>query len=445
LSDKAEIGSLAAIVMAGGLGTRMKSETPKHLHGLLGRRVVDWVLDTAAATGADPLVVVASPETKDVYDGATVAVQERPLGTGDAVAAARGALDGFEGAVLVLDAAAPLLTPELLRELVDEHRREGAAVTILTFEPESPLPYGRVLRDDSGAVRAIVEEQDASAEERQLQELNTSTYVFDAAALWKALEGLDAHNAQGELYLTDAIARIVEAGGRAAAHRAPDPVEPLGINNRAELAVAAAALRDRINERHMLAGVTIVDPATTWIDADVELEADVLVHPFTVLRGATRVEHGAEIGPHVVAWDSTIGPGALVGPFCYLRPGTVLGAHSKAGAFVEVKNSSLGEGTKVPHLSYIGDAEIGEGTNIGAGNITANLPPHPGAAKERTKVGRNVKTSIHTSFVAPVEIGDNSWTAAGSVITEDVPPDSLAGFPPRQVTKEGYVRRRRDD
>jgi bifunctional UDP-N-acetylglucosamine pyrophosphorylase / glucosamine-1-phosphate N-acetyltransferase len=439
------MSSLAAVIMAGGLGTRMKSETPKHLHSLLGRRVVDWVLDAAAATGADPVVVVASPETKRLYDGALVAVQERPLGTGDAVAAARSALDGFAGAVLVLDAAAPLLTPQLLRELVDEHRRQAAAVTILTFEPESPLPYGRILRDASGEVRAIVEEKDASPEERHLRELNTSTYVFDARGLWKALEGLDAHNAQGELYLTDAIARIVESGGRATAHRSPDPVEPLGINTRAELAVAAAALRDRINEQHMLAGVTIIDPATTWIDAGVELEADVVVHPFTVLRGATRAERGAEIGPHVVAWDSVVGPGALVGPFCYLRPGTVLGAHSKAGAFVEVKNSSLGEKTKVPHLSYIGDAEIGDGTNIGAGNITANLPPHPDAAKERTKIGRNVKTSIHTSFVAPVEIGDNSWTAAGSVITEDVPPDSLAGFPPRQVTKEGYVRRRRDD
>jgi bifunctional UDP-N-acetylglucosamine pyrophosphorylase/glucosamine-1-phosphate N-acetyltransferase len=437
--------TLAALVMAGGLGTRMKSETPKHLHNLLGRRVVDWVLDAAAATGSDPIVVVASPETKDAYDGATVAVQERPLGTGDAVAAARQALDGFAGPVLVLDAAAPLLTPELLRELVEEHRRQDAAVTLLTFEPELPLPYGRILRDASGAVRAVVEEQDATPEERKVRELNTSIYVFDAAALWEALAGLEAANAQGELYLTDTIARIVEAGGRAAAHRSTDPLVPLGINNRVELAVAAAALRDRINERHMLAGVTIVDPATTWIDDGVELEPDVVVHPFTVLRGSTAVARGAEIGPQVVAWDAAIGPGAQVGPFCYLRPGTVLGAHSKAGTFVEVKNSSLGEGAKVPHLSYIGDAEIGDETNIGAGNITANLPPHPGAAKERTKIGRNVKTSIHTSLVAPVEIGDNSWTAAGSVITEDVPPDSLAGFPPRQVTKEGYVRRHRDE
>ena len=436
---------LAAVIMAGGLGTRMKSEVPKHLHGLLGRRVVDWVLESAEETGADPLVVVASPETKDLYDGAMVAVQERPLGTGDAVASARQVLSGFHGPVLVLDAAAPLLTPEVLRGLLDAHRRERATVTLLTFEPDDPLPYGRIIRDESGEIRSVVEEKDASPDEREVRELNASTYVFDAAALWQALEDLDAANAQGEVYLTDAIARIVDAGGRAAAHRSLDPLAPLGINNRAELAVAAAALRDRVNERHMLAGVTIIDPATAWIDAGVELEPDVVIHPFTVLRGTTRVERGAEIGPHVVAVDAVVGPGALVGPFCYLRPGTVLGAHSKAGTFVEVKNSSLGEGTKVPHLSYIGDAEIGDGTNIGAGNITANLPPHPGREKQRTRIGRNVKTSIHTSFVAPVEIGDDSWTAAGSVITDDVPPGSLAGFPPRQTTKEGYVHDQRDD
>jgi bifunctional UDP-N-acetylglucosamine pyrophosphorylase / glucosamine-1-phosphate N-acetyltransferase len=437
--------NLAAVVMAGGLGTRMRSEVPKHLHGLLGRRVVDWVLESAEATGADPLVVVASPETKHLYDGAMVAVQERPLGTGDAVASARQVLSGFHGPVLVLDAAAPLLTPDVLRGLLEAHRRERATVTLLTFEPDVPLPYGRIIRDQSGEIRSVVEEKDASPEEKQVRELNASTYVFDAGALWQALDGLDAANAQGEVYLTDAIARIVDAGGRAAAHRSLDPLAPLGINNRAELAVAAAALRDRVNERHMLAGVTIIDPATAWIDAGVELEPDVVIHPFTVLCGTTRVQRGAQIGPHVVATDAVVGPGALVGPFCYLRPGTVLGAHSKAGTFVEVKNSSLGEGTKVPHLSYIGDAEIGDGTNIGAGNITANLPPHPGRGKQRTRIGRNVKTSIHTSFVAPVEIGDDSWTAAGSVITDDVPPGSLAGFPPRQTTKEGYVHDQRDD
>ena len=231
-----------------------------------------------------------------------------------------------------------------------------------------------------------------------------------------------------------------------AAHRAgSDPRSLVGVNTRAELAQAAAVLRDRINERHMLAGVTIVDPQTTWIDDEVELEADCTIHPFTVLRGTTRVAAGAEIGPHAVALDAEVGPGALAGPFCYLRPGTVLAAGSKAGAFVEIKNTRVGERSKVPHLSYIGDADIGEDSNIGAGAITANFPHPPGLPKQRTKIGKNVRTAVHNAFVAPVEIGDDSWTAAGSVITDDVPPGSLAGFPPRQITKEGYVRGKRDD
>jgi bifunctional UDP-N-acetylglucosamine pyrophosphorylase/glucosamine-1-phosphate N-acetyltransferase len=217
------------------------------------------------------------------------------------------------------------------------------------------------------------------------------------------------------------------------------------VNTRADLAQAAAVLRDRVNERHMLAGITIVDPRTAWIDESVELEADSIVHPFTVLRGSTRVATGAEIGPHAVALDAEIGPGALVGPFCYLRPGTVLAAGAKAGTFVEIKNTRVGERSKVPHLSYIGDADIGEDSNIGAGAITANFPHEPDQPKQRTKIGKNVRTAVHNAFVAPVEIGDDSWTAAGSVLTDDVPPGSLAGFPPRQVTKEGYVRAKRDD
>ena len=431
--------------MAAGLGTRMKSSVPKHLHPLLGRRVVDWVLDAARGTGAEPLVVVASPDTRAAYDGAVVAVQEEPRGTGDAVASARSALDGFAGSVLVLDAAAPLLTAELLDELLADHRRTGAQVTLLSFEPRTPLPYGRVIRDDTGAVSEIVEEKDATPEQRAIRELNSSIYVFDAEALWPALERLDARNAQGELYLTDAIAHIVAAGGAAAAYCTGDADALLGINTRAELAVAAAHLRHRINEAHMLAGVTIVDPATTWIDAQVELAPDAVVHPFTVLRGSTRVAARAEVGPHVVAVDAQVGEGALVGPFAYLRPGTVLGEGAKAGTFVELKNTSVGARTKVPHLSYLGDAEVGEDTNVAAGNITVNFPHEPGRPKGRTKIGRNVRTGVDNAFVAPVEIGDDAWIAAGAVITDDVPPGSLAGFPPRQVTKEGYVYRRRDD
>jgi bifunctional UDP-N-acetylglucosamine pyrophosphorylase/glucosamine-1-phosphate N-acetyltransferase len=222
-------------------------------------------------------------------------------------------------------------------------------------------------------------------------------------------------------------------------HTAPVPFDVEGINTRVELAAVTAALRDRINERHMLAGTTIVDPQATWIDPEVELEPDAVVHPFTVLRGATRVLRGAEVGPHVVAIDAEIGERALVGPFCYLRPGTVLEADAKAGTFVELKNSRIGEGTKVPHLSYIGDAEIGAETNIGAGGITVNYPHEPGKPKGRTKIGRNVRTGVQNAFVAPLEIGDDAWIAVGSVVTDDVPPGSLAGFAPRQVTKEGYV------
>jgi bifunctional UDP-N-acetylglucosamine pyrophosphorylase / glucosamine-1-phosphate N-acetyltransferase len=436
---------LAAVVMAGGLGTRMKSSVPKHLHPLLGRRVVDWVLEAARGLGAEPLVVVASPDTSDAYDGVTVAVQREARGTGDAVASAGKTLDGFSGSVLVLDAAAPLLTTDVLSELVAAHRENGAAVTILTLEPDRPLPYGRIIRGENGDVQAIVEEKDATPEQREVRELNSSIYVFEAEALRDALAGLRDDNAQGELYLTDTIAHIVEGGGRAAAWRCDDALATLGINNRAELAIAAAVLRDRINEAHMLAGVTIVDPVSTWIDAEVEVEPDAVIHPFTVLRGLTKVATGAEIGPHAVAIDAEIGERVLVGPFCYLRPGTVLEPDAKAGTFVEIKNSRIGARTKVPHLSYLGDAVIGEDTNIAAGNITVNFPHQPGLPKGRTTIGSNVRTGVQNAFVAPVEVGDDAWIAAGSVITKDVPSGALAVARAKQENKEGYARRKRND
>jgi len=425
--------------MAGGLGTRMRSSVPKHLHPLLGRRVVDWVIASALDAGAEPVVVVASPATRDAYAGAVVAVQERPLGTGDAVASGRAALEGFAGKVVVLDAAAPLLTADHLAALVAEHERQGAAVTILTIEPDRPLPYGRIVRGPDGGVEAIVEEKDASEAELSIRELNSSIYVFEEGPLWESLEKLDARNAQGELYLTDTIAHIVAAGGRAAAWLCPEPIAALGINTSAELAVAAAVLRDRINEAHMLAGVTIVDPATSWIEAGVTLEPEAVVHPFTMLRGRTPVAEGAQIGPHAVAVDASIGAGALVGPFCYLRPGTVLEAGAKAGTFVEMKNSRIGARTKVPHLSYIGDAQIGEDSNIAAGNITANFSHDPNRPKGTTTIGRNVRTGVDNTFVAPVTVGDDAWVSPGTVVTDDVPPGSLAGFAPRQETKEGWV------
>ena len=425
--------------MAGGLGTRMKSATPKHLHPLLGRRVVDWVIAAAKDAGADPVVVVASPDTAEGYDGVEVAVQEKALGTGDAVRSARAALEGADGDVLVLNGDVPALTSEAVRALLDTHRREGAAATVLSFEPPDPRAYGRIVRDGQGRLARIVEAGDATPDELELREVNSGIYVFRAEKLWPVLERLEPQNVQGELYVTDTLGLLVGDGDPVALHVAPDPVAAEGINTRAELAAAAASLRDRINLEHMLAGVTIVDPQTTWIEPDVELEPDTTVHPFTVLRGRTRVARGAEIQPHVVAIDAQIGPDAIVGPFCYLRPGTILEARAKAGTFVEIKNSQIGEEAKVPHLSYIGDAEIGAGTNIGASNVTANFDHRPGEPKKRTKIGRNVRTAVDNTFVAPVEVGDDAWIAAGSVITEDVPPGSLAGFPPRQETKEGYV------
>ena len=429
--------------MAAGQGTRMRSATPKHLHPLLGRRMVDWVIEVGRAVGADPLVVVASPDTADSFEGMRVAVQPVPLGTGDAVRCAREAV-GEDGDVLVLSGDHPLLTAELLRALYETHRREEAAATVLSFVPPDARSYGRIVRDGAGRVARIVEASDASPAELELTEVNSSIYVFSAAQLWPVLERLEPHNAQGELYLTDTLSLLIEGGETVAAHVAPDSTEVDGVNTRVDLASAAAVLRERINREHMLAGVTIVDPATTWIEPTVELEPDAAVHPFTVLRGSTRVECGGEVGPHVVAIDAHVGSGVVVGPFCYLRPGTVLEAHAKAGTFVEIKNSRIGKRTKVPHLSYIGDADIGEDTNVGAGSITVNFSHDPSQGKRRTTIGSNVRTGVDNAFVAPVTVGDHAWIAAGSVITEDVPPNALAIARARQVNKEGRGGKRDD-
>jgi bifunctional UDP-N-acetylglucosamine pyrophosphorylase / glucosamine-1-phosphate N-acetyltransferase len=420
--------NVAALVMAAGLGTRMRSATPKHLHPLLGRRMVDWVIAAARDTGAAPIVVVASPHTRDGFDGLDVAVQERPLGTGDAVRAAHTKLASMSGDLLVLSGDTPLLTADALRELLVTHRRERAAATVLSFEPPEPRQYGRVVRDGNGRLARIVEASDAVPDELELREVNSSIYVFAAEKLWPALERLQPKNAQGELYLTDAVGFLVQDGEPVAVHVAEDPRYVEGVNTRAELAVAAAELRDRINEQHMLAGVTIVDPQSTWIDGGVEISNDVTIHPFTVIRGHVKIASGVEVGP-----------------FAYVRPGTEVGRDAKIGTFVEVKKSIVGARTKIPHLSYIGDAEIGEDTNIAAGNITANFKHEAGQPKAVTRIGSNVRTGVDNTFDAPVEIGDDAWLAAGAVITEDVPPGSLAGFAPRQTTKKGWVYDKRAD
>ena len=408
--------------MAAGLGTRMQSDLPKHFHELLGRRMVDWVVEAAREAGVERVVVVASPETSGLFEGVEVAVQEEPLGTGDAVRSALPALKDLHGDVLVLNGDVPALRPETIRALVETHREAGAAATVLSFEPADPGAYGRVIRDGNGRLERIVEAADATADETVVSEVNSGIYVFRAEKLWPALERLDANNAQGELYITETLGLLVAEGEQCAVLGTRDPLEAEGVNTRAELALAAASLRDRINEEHMLAGVTIVDPGSTWIEAGVEIEADVVVHPYTVIRGGVRIESGAEIGP-----------------FAYVRPVCMIGEGAKIGTFVELKNAAVGASAKIPHLSYIGDAEVGEGTNVAAGNITANFKHEQDAPKERTKIGRNVRTGVDTVFDAPVEIGDDAWIAPGSVITDDVPPGSLAGFAPRQTTKEGWV------
>ena len=352
---------LAAVVMAAGIGTRMKSATPKHLHPLLGRRMVDWVVEAAREAEVERLVVVASPSTSDLFEGVEVVVQEEPRGTGDAVRCAQTALDGFDGDVLVLNGDVPALRPETIHALVDTHRAADAAATVLSFEPEDAGAYGRIVRDGDGRLARIVEAGDASPEELALGEVNSGIYVFQADRLWPALERLDPHNAQGELYVTDTLGLLVSDGASCAVQLAADPLEAEGVNTRVELALAAASLRDRINEEHMLAGVTIVDPATTWIEAGVEIEPDVVVHPFTVIRGRVRIEGGAEIGP-----------------FAYIRAVSVIGEGAKIGTFVEIKNAAVG----VPPRSHTSRMSVTPRSGRERTSRPATSPPISRTRKE---------------------------------------------------------------
>jgi bifunctional UDP-N-acetylglucosamine pyrophosphorylase / glucosamine-1-phosphate N-acetyltransferase len=437
--------SLACLVLAAGKGTRMKSRLPKLLHPACGRPLLQWPLAAIAQLDANPAVVIVPPDQPEldalVPEWASTAVQRTARGTGDAVLAGRDALTGFEGDVLIMNADHPLIEADTLQALVSAHRAAGSAATLLTFARTETIggDFGRIVRGENG-VEAIVEARDATAEQLALREVNSGYYVARSDRLWDALDRVTDNNDQGEIYVTD-IVRILSGDGETVhAYEHDDPLVAKGVNTRVDLAEADAELRARINRAHMLAGVTIVDPASTFIEPDVEIEADAVIQPFTVLRGQTRIGSGSQVGPHVVAVDASIGRDVLVGPFCYLRPGATLMDGAKAGTYVEIKNSVIGEAAKVPHLSYIGDAEVGEGTNIGAGAITAN---YDGEQKQRTTIGRNVHTSSHNVFVAPVTIGDGAWTAAGSVITDDIPPDALGVARAKQTNIEGYGRRKR--
>ncbi|MEU1270118.1 bifunctional UDP-N-acetylglucosamine diphosphorylase/glucosamine-1-phosphate N-acetyltransferase GlmU [Streptomyces sp. NPDC005799] len=455
----------AVVVLAAGEGTRMKSATPKVLHELCGRSLVGHVL--AAARELDPanLVVVVGHAREKVAahlaetdPAARTAVQEEQNGTGHAVRIALEGLGGsVEGTVVVVCGDTPLLTGETLTRLAATHASDGNAVTVLTAEVPDATGYGRIIRDEAtGAVTGIVEHKDATDVQRGIREINSGVFAFDGQLLAEALKKVRTDNSQGEEYLTDVLGILREAGHRVGASVAGDHREIAGINNRVQLSEARRILNDRLLTRAMLDGVTVIDPATTWVDVTVTFGRDAVVHPGTQLHGSTHVGEGAEVGPNcrltdtrvgagarvdnAVADSAEVGPEAKVGPYAYLRPGTRLGAKGKIGTYVETKNSSIGEGTKIPHLSYVGDATIGEYTNIGAASVFVN---YDGQEKHHTTVGSHCRTGSDNMFVAPVTVGDGAYTAAGSVITKDVPPGSLAVARGQQRNIEGWVARKR--
>jgi bifunctional UDP-N-acetylglucosamine pyrophosphorylase / glucosamine-1-phosphate N-acetyltransferase len=429
------------IVMAAGQGTRMKSKTPKVLHDLLGRPMGLWPVFAALEAGAQKVVVVDSPEKPldgVLPEGAVTVVQPEANGTGGAVQAAAEHIDP-QAAVVVLSGDVPLVSAEAIAALVQAH--QGQATMATTRLPD-PSGYGRVVRNADGTVSKVVEtkkEGDATADELAIDEVNTGIYAFDGAFLLDALPKLTADNAQGELYLP----QVLDHADHVDAHEVDDPNLVLGVNDRVALAQVRAIAQRRLLERMMRGGVTITDPGNTYADVTVTVGQDTTLEPGTVLRGATTVGADCRIGPHVVAVDATIEDGVSVGPFAYLRPGTKLRAGSKAGTFVEIKNSDIGARTKVPHLSYIGDADVGEDSNLGAATITANYDAKS-KTKSRTTIGDRVKSSVDVSFVAPVTVGDDAYTAAGSVITEDVPSKALGVARERQRNVEGYADRNKE-
>ncbi|MFG2696245.1 bifunctional UDP-N-acetylglucosamine diphosphorylase/glucosamine-1-phosphate N-acetyltransferase GlmU [Kitasatospora sp. NPDC048407] len=458
----------AVIVLAAGGGTRMKSKAlPKVLHEICGRSLVGHAVSAAQELTPGQLLVVighlrelVQAHLAEQYPAARPVVQTEQLGTGHAVRTALQALaaDGVEldGTVLVTTGDAPLLTGGTLSALAAAHAEQGNGVTVLTALVPDATGYGRILRESDGAVAAIVEHKDASPEQLAVNEINSGVFAFNAKLLAHALSLVGTDNSQGEEYLTDTLEILRREGHRVGAVVAADHREIVGINDRVQLAEARRLLNDRLLERAMRAGVTVVDPATTWMDVQVGYEPDALVHPGTQLLGATHLGEGCEVGPNTTLTDTSvgagarvsnttaeraeIGPEASVGPYAYLRPGTVLARKAKAGTYVEIKNSQLAEGAKVPHLSYIGDASIGEGTNVGAASVTVN---YDGVNKHRTVIGAHCRTGSDNMFIAPVTIGDGSYTAAGSVITNDVPAGSLAVARAQQRNIAGWVERKR--
>ncbi|MBC8992708.1 bifunctional UDP-N-acetylglucosamine diphosphorylase/glucosamine-1-phosphate N-acetyltransferase GlmU [Micromonospora chalcea] len=451
------------VVLAAGEGKRMKSSLPKVLHPLLGRTLLGHVLAAAGPLRADRTVVVVGhgadqvrAHLTDVAPAATPVLQERQLGTGHAVRIALDAVPDATGTVVVINGDVPLLRPETVRALVEAHEEAAAAATVLAAEVPDPTGLGRIVRDVQGHLEQIVEERDASPQQRALREINAGIYAFDAARLREALGKLSTDNDQGEEYLTDVFALLRDAGEPVAVHCAADHVETLGCNDRVELSALRRLLRDRVNEGWMRTGVSILDPHTTWIDVTVTVERDAVIDQNTQLQGATVVGAGALVGPDTTLVDTVVGAGASVvrshalgaevgpeasvGPYAYLRPESRLGRKAKVGTFVETKKTSIGEGSKVPHLSYVGDATIGDHSNIGAATVFVN---YDGVRKHHTTIGSHARTGADNMFVAPVRVGDGAYTAAGSVITGDVPPGAMAVARGQQRNVEGWVLRKR--
>jgi len=455
---------VAAIVLAAGKGTRMKSNLVKVMHSLGERPLLYWPVQAAKSAGATRIAVVVGHQADRVRDAfatdgsITFATQHEQLGTGHAAAAAGELLAGFRGTVFILCGDVPLLRADTLLAMLAAHENKGAAVTVLTTHVSNPFGYGRVVKREGGRICRIVEEKDAGPEEREIREINSGIYCVDAEFLFRALAGLSNDNAQGEYYLTDIVKTAADENRLCLSFPTNDPDEVMGVNDRVQLAAAAAILRSRINHELMLSGVSLIDPATAYIEAGVEVGADTVIYPHVHLSGRTVIGPDCVIEPHVIIRDcrlgsgvtikagsvlteAEIGDGTAIGPMAHLRPGSVLGAHVKIGNFVETKKIVMGEGSKASHLTYLGDAEIGSDVNIGCGTITCN---YDGVKKHRTVIGDNVFVGSDVQFVAPVVIGSNSLIAAGTTVTRDVPPDSLAIARTVQVNKEGWKLKKRE-
>jgi bifunctional UDP-N-acetylglucosamine pyrophosphorylase / glucosamine-1-phosphate N-acetyltransferase len=451
----------SVLIMAAGLGTRMRSEMPKVLHPVCGKPMVGWAIDAARGAGADEIVCVVRPGDgveEGLPNDVAVARQEHGEGTGSAVLAARDRLEKG-GTVVVLSGDHPLVSERLIEDLVEAHEAENAVATLLATRDLDPAGYGRIVRGGDGSIERIVETKypdRVSPELLEIREINVGTYVFEGSRLVAALDRVEQKD--GELNLTDTVPILARDGERVVTRETHDVLSALGVNSRAELMEAERLAQARLIEEHARAGVTFLSALTASVEAGVEIGEDTTIGPGVTLRGSTHIGHGCEIGPNSTLIDVVLGDKvrvphsyllgcevrseASIGPFAYLRPGTVVHEEAKVGTFVEVKNSEIGRGAKVPHLSYIGDAEVGEESNLGASTITAN---YDGRRKHRTKIGKRVKTSVHTSLVAPLDVGDRAYTGAGSAITEDIPEGALGIARPRQTNIEGYAERAEEE